>query len=63
MTILCYTGINFDRYRELLKENKLDKYSKRLKMIISEFNNLKHLNLNAKSYSKIKKELLNKLYY
>ena len=61
MSILCYTGIDFGKYRGLLKKNKLDRYSKRLKIIISEFKNLKHLNLNAKDYSKIKKELLNKL--
>lgn len=58
MTLLCYSGVNFKKYDELLEKNKLKGYRQRLKEIITNFKDLKHLNLNVKDYSKKKKELL-----
>ncbi len=58
MTLLCYSGVNFKKYNELLEKNKLKSYHQRLKEIITNFKDLKHLNLNVKDYSKKKKELL-----
>ncbi len=57
MTLLCYSGVNFKKYNELLEKNKLKGYRQRLKEIITNFKDLKHLNLNVKDYSKKKKEL------
>lgn len=61
LTIICYTEIDFERYRKLLKENKLEKYRERLKKIIQNFKELKYIGFNENEYSKIKKELLNKI--
>ena len=61
MTLLCFTEINFNKYRELLKKNKLEKYRERLKEIISTFKDIKHLNLNLMKFAKIKKELMKKI--
>ena len=61
MTLLCYAEINFKKYRELLIKYKLVDYRKRLKEIIISFKNLKHLNINANGYAKVKKRLLEEI--
>ena len=61
MTLLCYAEIKFDKYRKILSENKLDDFRLRLKEIIKTFSDLKHLNMNVKEYSKVKKELLKRV--
>lgn len=61
MTILCYADIDFRRYIELLKKYNLQNYRQRLKEIIVSFKDVKHLDLNLNEYSKIKREVINKL--
>ncbi len=61
MTLLCSAGIDFGKYKKLLAKHKLENYKPRLKEIIAVFRDLKHINLNVKEYSKIKKELLKKV--
>ncbi len=58
MTILFYANVDFNKYRELLKRYNLQNYRQRLKIILNSFKDIKHLNLNAQEYSKIKKGLL-----
>lgn len=58
MTILCYAKIDFNKYRELLAKNNLEKYRPRLKEIITTFRDIKHLNMNLKEFAKIKKDLM-----
>ena len=61
MTLLCFANINFEKYKELILKYKLHSFGHRLKEIISTFNDLKYIGFNVKEYSKIKKELLEKL--
>ena len=61
MTLLCFTGIDFAYYRELLARHKLENYRQRLKMIISAFKDVKYLNLNVQEYARKKKELLKRV--
>ena len=61
MTLLCFTGIDFAYYRELLARHKLENYRQRLKMIISSFKDVKYLNLNVQEYARKKKELLKRV--
>lgn len=61
LTLLCYTGINFKEYFNLLKEYKLEYFYERLKKIISNFKEIKYLNLNPREYKLKKQEILNKL--
>lgn len=58
MTLLCYSNVDPKIYRRILEENHLIKYRQRLKQIIQAFRDLKHLNINANDYAKIKKRLL-----
>lgn len=61
VTLLCYSEVDFKKYNLLLKKYKILDYRKRLVEIIKNFDELKHLNLDSKNYSKIKKELLKKI--
>jgi len=61
MTLLCYAKIDFNKYRELISQNKLTNFSQRLKEIVNTFRDLKHLNMTVKEYSKVKKELLSEI--
>ena len=61
MTLVCYANIDFKKYNSILSNYKLINYKIRLKEIIISFDDFKHLNLNARDYSKIKKELLKSL--
>ncbi len=61
MTLLCYTEIDFNKYRNIIKKYKIEYYKTRLKEIINNFKNIKHLNLNENEFSKIKKELISKM--
>jgi len=61
MTLLCYAGVDFVRYRELLEKYNLGDYRERLKKVINVFKDIKYLNLNVKGYAKLKRELLKKI--
>ncbi len=61
MTLLCFAGIDFLKYRELLEKYNLRDYRHRLKRIVLSFREMKYLNLNVKDYARIKKELLKKI--
>lgn len=61
MALLCSADMDFEKYRSLLEKNKLNQHRQRLKEIIITFKDIKYLNLNAKDYAKIKKELLKKM--
>ena len=58
LSLLCYAPVNFSRYRSLLVEQNLEHYRVRLKVIIKNFREVEHLNLNLPQYAKIKKRLL-----
>ncbi len=58
MTLLCYAKIDFRKYNGLLEKYKLTEYRQRLKQIIVSFKDIKHLNLNVKRFSEIKRGLL-----
>ncbi len=61
MTLLCFAGIDFLKYRELLEKYNLRDYRGRLKKIALSFREIKYLNLNVKDYARRKKELLKKI--
>jgi len=58
LTLLCYTKIDFSKYRHFIEQQKIVPYRQRLKEIIQSFKDLKHLNMNSKEYADKKKELL-----
>ncbi|MBI4450456.1 hypothetical protein HY642_00645 [Candidatus Woesearchaeota archaeon] len=61
MTLLCYAKIDFRKYNRLLASHKAENYRQRLREIIMQFRDLKHLNLNPREYSRIKRKLLDSL--
>ena len=61
LDILFRCSINFDEYRNRLKEYKLMYYKERLIKILNEFKELKYLNLNPRKFKLRKKEILNKI--
>ncbi len=58
MTLLLYAPVNFQKYHALLKKHTLLHLEQRLKEIVRSFSELKYLGINAKDFSKKKKELL-----
>ncbi|MBS3138373.1 hypothetical protein J4207_01570 [Candidatus Woesearchaeota archaeon] len=61
MTLLCFSRLNLNEYHKLLKKYNLDNFWQRLKQIITTFEDVRHLNLTVHHYSKIKKQLLQRL--
>lgn len=61
MTLLCFSRLNLNDYHRLLKKYNLDNFWQRLKQIITTFEDVRHLNLTVHHYSKIKKQLLQRL--
>ena len=61
MTLLSYSKVDFNKYMLLLKKYKIKHFSKRLKEIIRNFKDIKHLNLNERKYAIIKKRILKEL--
>ncbi|MBU2637802.1 MAG: hypothetical protein KJ955_02420 [Nanoarchaeota archaeon] len=61
MSLLIYSPINFRKYSELLKSNKIEHYFQRLKEIINSFRNIEYLGLNPREFRLKKQELLEKL--
>ena len=61
MTLLCYSKIDFKSYNNIIEQHKLVNYRQRLRQIITTFKDLKHLNTNANDYTKVKRQLLEKL--
>lgn len=61
MTLLCYSKIDFKSYNNIIEQHKLANYRQRLRQIITTFKDLKHLNTNANDYTKVKRQLLEKL--
>ncbi len=61
VTLLCNTAIDFAKYKELLTIHHLSHFRQRLREIIMTFKDLKHININAKDYAKVKRELLEKI--
>ncbi len=57
LTLLCYAGVDFPAYKELLKKYELDRFLLRLKKIISTFTEIKYLDLNPREFKLKKKEL------
>ncbi|MBI2547752.1 hypothetical protein HYW21_00205 [Candidatus Woesearchaeota archaeon] len=60
MTLLLFSTMNFQTYKDLLKKHKLEHFQKRLERIINTFTDLKYLELNPRTY-KIKKKVLAQL--
>ena len=61
LDILFRCGINFNEYKNKLKEYKLAHYKERLIKILNEFKELKYLNLNPREFKLKKKEMLDRL--
>ncbi len=61
VTLLCYVDIDFAQYYALLKKNKLEHFFSRLQNIISEFTEIKYVDLNPRQWKLKKKELMQKL--
>ncbi len=61
MALLCSADINFKKYHGLLRKHALKHFSSRLQKIISDFTEIKYLELNPRQFKLKKKELLGKL--
>lgn len=61
MGLLVNLDIDFNLYKKLIKEYKLDDYRSILIKIITGFRDLERLNLNVKNYKKIKLKLIKNL--
>lgn len=61
MTLLLFSGVDFGKYRKLLKEHKLEWFLGRLKRIINSFTEIKYLGLNPREFKMKKKELLGRM--
>jgi len=61
MTLICYTDINFVEYLLLLKKHGIDHLYPRLKNIISNFKDIKYLNMNPRQFKIKKQEIIQKL--
>lgn len=61
LTLICFCEIDFKKYHSLLKKYKIEHFYDRLKHIISNFKDIKYLNLNPREFKLKKKEILNKL--
>ena|SRR3989344_185536 len=61
MSLLIKLEINFDLYKNLIKEYKLDGHITRLIEIINNFRDLEKLDLNVKTYKKIRLKLIKNL--
>lgn len=61
MDILLNCDIDFNKYKEKLKEYRLTHYKNRLINIINTFKDLKYLNLNPREFKLKKIEMLDKL--
>jgi len=61
MTLLCYASIDLKKYNALLKVYHLEYYRQRLKQIVSSFQEITYLNINANDFAKKKRELLKPL--
>ena len=61
MSILIFTKFDFKIYFKLLKEYKLENFSKRLRIIINEFKDYNYLNLTPRKFKLKKKELVDSI--
>ena len=61
MSILIFTKFDFKIYFKLLKEYKIENFSKRLSIIINEFKDYNYLNLTPREFKLKKKELVDKI--
>ena len=61
MALLGYANINFKDYFKLLKEYKLEFFYERLKKIISNFKEIKYINMNPREFKLKKEEIIGKL--
>ena len=58
VALLCYSEIDFKEYFSLLKEYKLENFYERLKNIISNFKEIKYLNMNPREFKLKKQEII-----
>lgn len=61
MTLLFFPGIDVSKYEKFLAKYELGGFKQRLRKIIREFKDIKHLNLNLREFKLKKKELLDNL--
>lgn len=61
ITLLFYANINFKKYFELLKAYKLEHFYERLKNVVSNFKEIKYLNMNPREFKLKKQEITRKL--
>ncbi len=61
MALLLFSEIDFKKYNYLLEKHKLKHYSDRLFSIISNFDDIKYINLNPREFKLKKRELLRNL--
>jgi len=62
MTLLIHTSIDSEEYFKLLEKYELQRFSGRLKKIITGFKEIKYLNLNPREMKLKKKELLENIW-
>lgn len=61
ITLLFYADIDFKAYFSLLKKYKIEHFYGRLKSIISNFKEIKYLNINPRQFKLKKQEIIKKL--
>ncbi len=61
MTLLYYVDIDFGQYHQLLQKHKLEPFYSRLQKIISDFTEIKYVDMNPRQWKLKKRELLQKL--
>ncbi len=61
LTLVLNVGIDWNKYHQLLKQYGLEAYLERLKTIITQFQEIKYLELNPRQFKLKKKEILQKL--
>ncbi|MDI6738122.1 MAG: hypothetical protein QME12_06440 [Nanoarchaeota archaeon] len=61
MALLIYSPVDFRKYSELIKANKLESYFQRLKEITNSFKEIEYIGLNPREFKLKKQEILEKL--
>mgnify|MGYP006289495301 CR=1 FL=1 len=61
MTLLCFAGINMNRYYDLTRQYGLEDYPDRIRRIIRSFNEIRYIDLTPRQMKLKKKELLSAL--
>lgn len=61
VSLIVYSPVDFRKYFALLKSNRLENYSQRLKEIIVSFKDIEYIGLNPREFKLKKQDILEKL--